>query len=79
MQFSNMAFDGLIQTEYFETYLYIFCQNSNFWAHVSQNSPSCDKVTLARPQVNPPVRNAGPVMFHNDCYVTLANIKAGFW
>ena len=59
-----MAFDWLIKTEYFV----IFHRNSNFWAWVSQDSRSCDEViTLVRLQVNPPVRTAGPVMFHNDC------------
>ena len=58
-----MAFDWLIKTEYFV----IFRQNSIFWAQVSQDSRSCDEVTLVRPQVNLPVRTAGPVMFHNDC------------
>ena len=57
-----MAFDWLIETEYFV----IFRQDRNFWAQVSQNSWSCDEVTLVKPQVNPPVRTAGPVMFHND-------------
>ena len=62
-----MAFDWLIKTEYF----IIFPQNSYFWAQVSQDSPSCDEVTLARLQVNPSVRTAGPVMFHNDCYLVI--------
>ena len=63
MQFSNMAYDWLIKTEYFVT---LFRQNSNFWAQVSQDSRSCDEVTLVRPQVNPPVRTADPVMFHKS-------------
>ena len=61
-QFSNMTFDWLIKTEYFV----IFHQNSNFWAQVSQDSQSCDKVTLVRPQANQTVRTGSPVMFHND-------------
>ena len=35
------------------------------------HSRSCDEVTLVRPQVNSPVRTAGPVMFHNDCNLFL--------
>ena len=35
------------------------------------HSRSCDEVTLVRLQVNPPVRTAGPVMFHNDCNLFL--------
>ena len=62
-----MTFDWLIKTEYFV----IFRQNSNFWAQVSQDSRSCDKVTLVGPQVIPPVRTAGPVMFHYDCNLFL--------
>ena len=38
MQFSNMAFDWLIKTEYID----IFRQKSNFGAQVSQDSRSCD-------------------------------------
>ena len=71
-----MAFDWLIKTEYFVTYI---PQNSNFWAQDSQDSRSCDEVTLVRPQVNQSVRTAGPVMFHNDCNKTSlahANIDA---
>ena len=48
-------------------YFVIFHKNSNFRAQVSQDSRSCDEVTFDRPQVNPPVRTAGPVMFHNEC------------
>ena len=59
-----MAFDWLIKTDYFV----IFRQSSNFWAQVSQDSRSYDEVTLVRPPANPPVRTAGPVRFHNDCY-----------
>ena len=60
-----MAFDWLIKTEYFVTYI---PPKQYFWAQVSQDSWSCDEVTLVRPQVNPPVRTARPLMFHNDCY-----------
>ena len=63
MQISNMPFDWLIKTEYFV----IFRQNSNFWAQVSQDSQSCDKIAVVRPQVNLSVMTDGPVMFHNDC------------
>ena len=42
-----MTFDWLIKAEYFV----IFRQNSNFEAQVSQDSRSCDEVTLVRLQV----------------------------
>ena len=46
---------------------FVIFHKSNFRAQVLQDSRSCDEVTFVRPQVNLPVRTAGPVMFHNDC------------
>ena len=58
-----MTFDWLIKTEYFV----IFRKKTVAFGH----SRSCDEVTLVRRQVNPPVRTASPVMFHNDCNLFL--------